>query len=149
VQAEYDLLKAGAWEADKVVARASIARARAELEKVQIDLERTVVRAPLDGDVLQVNIRPGEYLSTPATRPPVVLGNVHVLHVRVELDEQDIPRFRPGAPARAFLRSHPQEEFTLTFVRVEPYVIAKKSLTGDGAERVDTRVLQAIYSLYP
>jgi len=30
-------------------------------------------------------------------------------------------------------------------VRIEPYVIPKKSLTGDNTERVDTRVLQVIY----
>jgi len=149
VQAEYDLLKAGAWEADKALARAHIAQSRAKLEKVKTDLERTVVRAPVDGDVLRVNVRPGEYVSTPSARPLVVLGDVRVVHVRVEIDEQDIFRFRPGAPARAFLRSHPQEEFRLTFIRVEPYVVPKKSLVGDGAERVDTRVLQVIYSLDP
>ena len=33
----------------------------------------------------------------------------------------------------------------LEFVRFEPYVIPKKSLTGDSTERVDTRVLQVIY----
>ena len=35
----------------------------------------------------------------------------------------------------------------LEFVRVDPYVIPKRSLTGDNTERVDTRVLQVIYSL--
>ena len=35
--------------------------------------------------------------------------------------------------------------YPLQFVRVEPYVIPKKSLTGDNTERVDTRVLQVIY----
>jgi hypothetical protein len=35
----------------------------------------------------------------------------------------------------------------LNFVRVEPFVIPKKSLTGDNTERVDTRVLQVIYQL--
>jgi hypothetical protein len=35
----------------------------------------------------------------------------------------------------------------MTFVRVEPYVVPKKSLTGDNTERVDTRVLQVIYAL--
>ena len=35
----------------------------------------------------------------------------------------------------------------LSFVRFEPFVVPKKSLTGDGSERVDTRVLQAIYSI--
>jgi hypothetical protein len=33
------------------------------------------------------------------------------------------------------------------FVRVDPYVIPKRSMTGDNTERVDTRVLQAIYAL--
>ncbi|HEX9593051.1 MAG TPA: hypothetical protein VGB12_06860 [bacterium] len=33
----------------------------------------------------------------------------------------------------------------LTFVRFEPFVLPKRSLTGDGTERVDTRVLQVIY----
>ena len=33
----------------------------------------------------------------------------------------------------------------LTFVRFEPFVLPKKSLTGDSTERVDTRVLQVIY----
>ena len=37
--------------------------------------------------------------------------------------------------------------YPLEFERVEPYVIPKKSLTGDNTERVDTRVLQVIYSL--
>ena len=31
-------------------------------------------------------------------------------------------------------------------MRFEPYVVPKLSLTGDSAERVDTRVLQVIYS---
>jgi HlyD family secretion protein len=34
----------------------------------------------------------------------------------------------------------------LRFIRFEPYVLPKTSLTGDSAERVDTRVLQVIYS---
>jgi hypothetical protein len=33
----------------------------------------------------------------------------------------------------------------LTFVRFEPFVLPKRSLTGDSTERVDTRVLQVIY----
>jgi hypothetical protein len=35
----------------------------------------------------------------------------------------------------------------LTFVRFEPFVVPKKSLTGDSTERVDTRVLQVIYRI--
>jgi hypothetical protein len=37
--------------------------------------------------------------------------------------------------------------FPLQFVRVQPYVVPKRSLSGDNAERVDTRVMQLIYAL--
>jgi multidrug resistance efflux pump len=99
--------------------------------------------------VLQINVRPGEFVGAPPGQALVVLGNVGRLHVRVDIDEHDIPRFRPGAPARAMLRGNPRQEYPLTFVRVEPYVVPKRSLTGDNTERVDTRVLQVIYALEP
>ncbi len=98
-------------------------------------------------NVLQVNVRPGEYVGAPATQALIVLGNIERLHVRVDIDEHDIPRFDRNAKAIAKLRGNPRLEFPLTFVRVDPYVIPKRSLTGDNTERVDTRVLQVLYSL--
>ena len=50
-------------------------------------------------------------------------------------------------PGRAVTRGQAHKEYPLRFVRVEPYVVPKKSLTGDNTERVDTRVLQVIYAL--
>lgn len=48
--------------------------------------------------------------------------------------------------ATGFLRGRPEIKTPLTFVRFEPFVLPKKSLTGDSTERVDTRVLQVIFS---
>jgi multidrug resistance efflux pump len=145
--AAYDLLKAGAWEPDKHVAQAAVAQAAAEVQETQTDLDRLVVRSLVDGEVLQVNVRPGEFVGAPPTQALVVLGNVTQLHVRVDVDEYDIPRFIADASARATLKGQPNEFFPLRFVRVEPYVVPKKSLTGDNTERVDTRVLQVIYAI--
>ena len=64
-----------------------------------------------------------------------------------EFDEEDIPRFRPELDARCVSRGETERSYPLRFVRVEPYVVPKRSLTGDGLERVDTRVLQVIYEL--
>ena len=146
-RANLALLKAGAWKPDIDIARAAVEQARAQVDMTRTDLERVVVRAPVEGDVLQVNVRPGEYVGAPPSQALVVLGNVHQLYVRVDIDEHDIPRFRKGAPAFANPRGNTQLKYPLTFVRVEPYVIPKKSLTGDNTERVDTRVLQVIYAL--
>jgi multidrug resistance efflux pump len=145
--ADYDLLKAGAWQYDKQIAVAAVERAVSQVNQTEIELERLVVRALVDGEVLQVNVRPGEFVGAPAGEPLVVLGNVTQLHVRVDIDEYDIPRFVPEAPARATLKGQPSEYFPLTFVRVEPYVVPKRSLTGDNTERVDVRVLQVIYAI--
>jgi multidrug resistance efflux pump len=145
--AELDLLKAGAWKFDKQVAQAAIDRAKAQVEQVETDLDRLTTRALVDGEVLQVNVRPGEFVGAPPDQALIVLGNVQQLHVRVDIDEYDIPRFVPDAPARATLKGQPKESFPLKFVRIEPYVIPKKSLTGDNTERVDVRVLQVIYAI--
>ncbi len=101
--------------------------------------------------MLQVNVRPGEYVGTPPSQALVVLGSVHNLNVRVDIDENDIPRaysyFKAGVKAYASPRGDPTKKFPLRFERVEPYVIPKKSLTGDNTERVNTRVLQVIYQV--
>ncbi|MCI0491886.1 MAG: efflux RND transporter periplasmic adaptor subunit [Planctomycetes bacterium] len=145
--ANLDLLKAGAWEYDQRVEQAAVEQAQAQVKQTEIELERLVVRALVDGDVLQVNVRPGEFVGTPPSQALVVLGNVTQLHVRVDIDEYDIPRFVPEAPARATLKGQPDNSFPLRFVRIEPYVVPKKSLTGDNTERVDVRVLQVIYAI--
>jgi HlyD family secretion protein len=148
-EADDQLLKAGAWQPDKAVARAAVVMARAQLTQTEIDLERLQVRASVAGEVLQVNVRPGEYVGTPPSQALVVLGDVGTLHVRVDYDEHDIARFVPGAPARAMVKGAAAVEYVLEFVRIEPYVIPKKSLTNAATERVDTRVLQVIYAVRP
>lgn len=145
--AEDARLKAGAWEADLAVQRAQVKRSQQLLEQARVEVERLVVRSPIRGSVLKVDVRPGEYVGTPPGKPLVILGDVEQLHVRVDIDEQDLPRFRPGMPGRGFVRGDVAQPLGLTFVRVEPYVEPKKSLTGSGNERIDTRVLQVLYAI--
>ena len=64
----------------------------------------------------------------------------------VDIDENDAWRVQPNAPARAFVRGNPQLQVALRFENIEPYVVAKTSLTGQSTERSDVRVLQVIYS---
>lgn len=146
-QADDNLLRAGAWEPDKAVARAAVVQAQAQVEQTRTELERLTVRAPTAGQVLQVKVRPGEYVAHPSSAELMILGNIEPLHVRVDIDEADIPRFRHGLPARGFVRGETEHPVELEFVRVEPYVIPKQSLTGSNTERVDTRVLQVLYAV--
>jgi HlyD family secretion protein len=148
-RAEADLkkIKAGSWVEDIKVAEASLKQAEAQVASMRIMIDRLTVRALVDGEVLQVHVRPGQFAAMNWNEPLVVLGDVKTLHVRVDIDENDLPWFSPGAEAVATLKGRPAVKFALEFVKFEPYVIPKKSLTGDNSERVDTRVLQAIYAI--
>ncbi|MDE3034579.1 MAG: secretion protein HlyD, partial [Nitrospirota bacterium] len=55
------------------------------------------------------------------------------------------PLVQAGNPGVAYLKGSTKQAIPLTFARIEPYIVPKKSLTGDNTERVDTRVLQIIY----
>src|SRR5262245_64381971 len=146
-RAQLALLKAGAWKHDVHIVKAEIAAAQAQMQAVETNLERLTIRAPMDGEILQVNIRQGEFAPTGALQTPLILlGNLERLHVRVDIDEHDAWRFRPQAPAVAFVRGNQQIQTPLRFERAEPYIVPKRSLTGDSTERVDTRVLQLLYS---
>lgn len=147
VRAEDARLKAGAWEADLAVQRAQVERSRQQVEQARVELDRLVVRSPIRGTVLKVDVRPGEYVGTPPGKPLVIVGDVEQLHVRVDIDEQDLPRFQPDMPGRGFVRGDAEQALTLKFVRIEPYAEPKESLTGAGNERIDTRVLQVIYAI--
>ena len=147
-KAELALLKAGSWEPDIQVARAEVAQAESQIQRIQTDLDRLTVSSPIEGRVLQCKVRAGEYAQAgPLATPLMLLGAVDELHVRADVDEQDAWRVRPGASAVASVRGESTRKFRLHFVRFEPYVIPKKNLTGDSTERVDTRVLQVVYAL--
>jgi RND family efflux transporter MFP subunit len=127
---------------------AQVRQARATADQTATNLEIMTVRAPVDGQVMQLNIHPGEYAAAgPATNPLILFGNTEPLYVRTDIDENEAWRVRDSAPAVGFLRGNKEINAPLKFVQFEPYVIPKISLTGQPTERVDTRVMQVIYSL--
>ncbi|MBP7252034.1 MAG: efflux RND transporter periplasmic adaptor subunit [Alphaproteobacteria bacterium] len=128
-------------------ASANVDSAKARLDAAQVTLAKLTVTAPVTGRVLKVNIRAGNFVEANGSQTPVVLGNDDPLYVRVSIDENDVWRLQPGAEARGALRGNRDIKFPLKFVRIEPYVIPKKSLTGTTTERVDTRIIEVLYEV--
>jgi len=142
------LLRAGTWSKDIEVAKAEVAQAASQVDRVRTDLERLTVTSPINGEILQCKVRVGEYgAAGPLAQPLMLLGSVDQLNVRADVDERDAARVKKGAAVVASVRGDARRQFALRFVRVEPFVIPKKNLTNDGTERVDTRVMQVIYAL--
>ncbi len=137
-----------AAQAAVAAAQADVSAAAATVEVVSTDLARSTVTAPIPATVLQVKLLPGEAVTTgPSNQPYLLLGNLSPLHIRVDVDEHEAWRVEPAKAAEAQVRGNTALRAKLRFVRFEPYVIPKASLTGAATERVDTRVLQIIYEL--
>lgn len=132
------------------LARARLNAAQARAASSRTELGRLTVRAPIAGEILAVNIRPGEYVATQGggnSQPFIQMGETNPLHVRVDIDENEAARVKLGAPAIVSPRGAAQIRVEASFVRAEPQVVPKRSLTNSAAERVDVRVLQLIYAL--
>jgi RND family efflux transporter MFP subunit len=128
-------------------AEARLANARSEADSAKVDIDLLTVRAPITSEILQVNIRPGEFAPSGVTAQPLILlGNLDRLHVRVDIDENDAWRFSKESPAVAYIRGNSDLKVGIRFEYMEHYVVPKKSLTGESTERVDTRVMQVVYS---
>lgn len=129
------------------LAEANVKKAAAELAAAETNMEIRKIRAPINATVLKVDVRPGEFAPAQiANNPLIILGNTDMLYIRVDIDENDAWRVKPNAKASASLRGNKDIKTDLQFVRIEPFVVPKKSLTGQSTERVDTRVLQVLYS---
>ena len=134
-------------EARAQQAKSELETAEAQVAVTEAELDRHTIKAPTAGTILQVKIRKGEYAMAGVPQTPLmVLGDTRTLHVRVDIDENDAWRLDPSREAEASVRGNPGLKTGLRFVRIEPYVIPKRSLTGESTERVDTRVLQVLYS---
>lgn len=156
-QARLDRLKAGSWSQDLAVARATLAARESDIKSIELRLERLIVRSPIDATVLKRNVEAGEYLNGGLTsgaetgRPeaPLVLGDLSVMHVRAQVDEEDMPIVRLGAKAVARIRGSLKIEVPLTMLRIEPLAGPKRHISGASTELVDTRVVDVIFRAEP
>ncbi len=148
-KADLDLYLAGQWAPNVAKAKADLEQAKAQVSKLEIEIERRTVRAPRDGVVNSCYLKEGEYATASrdeAEKASIVLGSAGPLHIRVDIDEFDAPRFRPGLAATAYLKGS-NDPIPIEYVRLEPFITPKRSLTNSQTELVDTRVLQAIYRI--
>ena len=77
---------------------AGLTASRAELSVAEAALERTRIRAPFDGTILQIHAIAGEAVAATSEAPLVVIGNISSLRVRAEVEERDVTKVRIGQP---------------------------------------------------
>jgi HlyD family secretion protein len=122
------------------IARAEYAVARAALDKM-------TVRAPIDGTVLQVNVREGEAVSPGSPQPPLQLADLSAMCVRSELDERDIGSVRVGQPVIVRATAFPGREFEGSVSSVAPLVEPGRLDPPGSRNQSDVDVVRVVVGL--
>jgi HlyD family secretion protein len=123
-------------------AESVLSTARAEVAISDAMLDKTRIRAPRSGTVLEVNAKVGEIVAPTPELPMVVVGDLAKLQVKTEVSESDISRIRIGQKAFVKTPAFPGREFEGTVSALAPTLAAPK-LGARGPRRpTDVDVLE-------
>jgi hypothetical protein len=139
-KAQVDLLAAPPRPDEIEIARAQVDMARANVELARVALEQTRLLAPQAGQILEINIRPGEATRFDAPLPTVVMADTRHYFVRAFVDESDAPRVAVGMPARITADCWPAKRLAARIASISPAISAKSLWSGDPNERLDSDV---------
>lgn len=131
---------------DVIKNEALVKQAEAALNQAQTNLILATVVAPIDGMILKINIKPGEFAQTGnLAQPLIIMGDTAHLTARIDIDEYELSRLHQDSYAIISPKGNNEIRLQGRFLRMEPLLIPKRNLQGLGQELIDTRVVQLIY----
>jgi len=161
VTRQFELTKAGAWTFDIQNQKRQVEALSKAWSASSALLAKYTVRAPTDGVILSIQAALGSYVSsqgaygtyTQGLGPIAVMGtgkSSGYMSVRCYVDEILIPKLPPADKMVATMSIRgTTTRIHLEFVRLQPYVSPKIELSDQRLERVDLRVLPAIFRFQP
>jgi HlyD family secretion protein len=125
----------------------SLTLARSDVTQVLNAIERTRVRAPADGTILNVWAKQGEVAVTSPDVPLALFGDLGSLRVRTEVEERDVTKIRVGQKAVIKADAFGSQEFTGVVTSIAPALGAQR-ITSRGPRRPnDVEVLEVMVAL--
>jgi len=101
-------------------ARASVSQAKATLQTDQTNIEKAVIRSPINGVVLTRKVEPGQTVAAQMTTPVlyVIAEDLTKMELQVKVDEADVSTVKLGQPASFTVSAWPGRNFPATIQRV-------------------------------
>lgn len=119
-------------------AEAEVARARATVQRAEADLEISMIRSPIDGEILKIHTRVGERIGSEGM---LDLGDTRQMDVVAEVHEADILKVKRGQPATIIMRN-PGATLYGRVIEVGRLVGRKDVLSNDPVDDTDARVVE-------
>ncbi|MCA9217612.1 MAG: HlyD family efflux transporter periplasmic adaptor subunit [Planctomycetales bacterium] len=146
-EAQMKVVQLGARAEDIRIAEAQVKAEQAKADLASLHLERMSIRAPFAGQVLRINVKPGELTGPDANEPAVIIADTSQLRVRAFVEELDAPRVAVGMTATVEASGLPGMKLAGTVTSVSPRM-GKKLLWSDRPdEKRDTKTREVMISL--
>jgi multidrug efflux pump subunit AcrA (membrane-fusion protein) len=140
----HEALKRGSRPEEIQVARTELALAEARAHRVRVERELLLVRAPMNGKVLEVYRHQGDSVSLDRPSPIVRMADTSRLRIRLEVDEANVARLRPGQSGTFQIRGVAADAGRLSLTAILPVFGPKRLFNPDTSARVDTRILSVL-----
>ncbi|MDH3319028.1 MAG: efflux RND transporter periplasmic adaptor subunit [Betaproteobacteria bacterium] len=107
-------------EAQVKSALATVKQRQSLLKQAQVDLERTIIRAPVDGTVILRNVDAGQTVAASLQAPVLftIARDLRDMQVEAAIDEADVGRLRPGQAATFTVDAFPRRSFSGEIVQI-------------------------------
>lgn len=114
-------------QASRQAAQAQLVQARAALNQNRVNLDHTIITAPVDGIVISRNVDVGQTVAASMSAPTlfVIAQDLTEMQVQASVDESDIGRIQSGQAVTFRVDAYPGEVFagTVSQVRLQPQVV--------------------------
>jgi len=114
-------------EANVQNALAVVEQRQAALDQAQLDLGRTVLRAPIDGVIIKRDVNPGQTVavSLEAKTLFTIANDLHQMEVHGKIDEADVGELKVGQAAQFTVDAYPERTFggQVMQIRKSPEVV--------------------------
>ena len=120
---------------------------RTDLSQVETAIERTRIRAPSDGTVLNVWAKAGELAETLPDTALVLFGDISSLRVRAEVEERDVVKLRVGQRIVVRADAYPDRDFEGVVTSLAPALGPPRILSRGPRRPNDVEVLEVLATL--
>lgn len=141
--ARLDRLHNGARHSERAEKHAEAAMARGAVQTARAMAGQCILKSPVDGRVLQILRREGEFSGASAGTPLIVVGDVSRLIARAEINERDAALVRPGQAAEVWVEGQPKR-WTGRVTHLASVMGRRTARSLDPTDRFDRDVLEAI-----
>lgn len=121
--------------------------ARSDVAVSEALLEKTRVRAPVAGTVLQLPAKAGEMVSPSPEQSLVVLGDMSVVRLKAEVDEIDVSKIKVGGKVTVKSNAYPGKEFNGTVAELAPTLTSPQFSLRGARRPTDVEVLEVTVDL--